>query len=68
MTKIILIDDKTIHIEGYKHIISMEKDVVCLLCKKKKLLIFGSDLKIEMLSAIELNINGVITKVEWTKM
>ncbi len=68
MTKIILIDEKTIHIEGYKHIITMDNEVVSLLCSKKRLVVSGSNLKIELLSSIELNIHGLITKVEWTKM
>ena len=67
MTKIIIIDDKTIHIEGYKHISAMEVDFVILQCNKKKLLIRGKNLTIEMLSAIELDVFGQIYSIEWTK-
>lgn len=67
MTKIIIIDNKTIHIEGYKHISAMEIDYVVLQCKNKKLLIRGKNLTIEMLSAIELDVYGQIDCIEWTK-
>ena len=68
MTKIILIDDTTIHIEGYKNIITMESEQVCIQCQKKRLMIYGEKLKIETFSNVELNVYGLITKIEWMKI
>ncbi|GEM_PF-3180782 len=67
MTRIIFIDDKSLHIEGFKHIIVMETDYIIMQCGRRKLKIAGKNLKIELLSEIELNINGMIVCVEWVK-
>ena len=65
MTKIILVDNKSIHIEGYKHIVIMDESVVRLKCGKRILNIEGSNLAIETLCNMELNIYGIIEKVAW---
>ncbi|MBE5944233.1 MAG: hypothetical protein E7258_04875 [Lachnospiraceae bacterium] len=65
MTKLILFDDKSIHIEGYKNIVNMEKNQIRINCGKKILNILGKELKIEILTSIELNIYGKICNIFW---
>lgn len=68
MTRTILVDDKSMHIEGYKHIVSMTEMGISIDCGKKHLKISGQKIKIEILNSMELNIYGLIDKIEWIKV
>lgn len=68
MTKIIMIDDNNAHIEGYSNIVAMEKEYVSVVCKKRILTVYGSNLVIETFSSVELNIRGKIDRLEWSNI
>lgn len=68
MTRIILYDQKMLHIDGYKNIICFGDDQICIQCKKKLLEISGEKLFISSFSGIEMTIGGCITGIRWIDM
>ncbi len=68
MTRIILYDQKSIHIDGYKNIISFGDDRICIQCRKNAVEITGDKLFISSFSGIEMTIGGKITGIRWIDM
>ncbi|MBR1815486.1 MAG: YabP/YqfC family sporulation protein [Lachnospiraceae bacterium] len=66
MTQVILYDDRTVHIDGYKNIISFDSEHMCIRCKDKVLDIKGKNLQIDSFSEVKMVISGVISGLEWT--
>lgn len=65
MTRIILYDQKSIHIDGYKSIVSLDHSRICIQCSKKAVEICGEDLFISSFSGIEMTVGGLITGIRW---
>lgn len=65
MTRVILFDKKSVHIDGYKSIISFDEENVRLQCSKCILEVYGSKLYIASFTGIEMEIKGVIEGVRW---
>lgn len=68
MTRIILHDQKSMHIDGYRNILSFADDTICILCKKKVLEISGNGLYIASFNGIEMTVNGSISGIRWIDM
>lgn len=66
MTQVILFDDKSVHIDGYKNIISFNSEHMCIRCRDKVLDIRGNNLQIDSFSEVKMVISGVISGLEWT--
>ncbi|MBQ9609986.1 MAG: YabP/YqfC family sporulation protein [Lachnospiraceae bacterium] len=66
MTQVVLYDDKTVHIDGYKNIINFNSEHMCIRCRDKVLNIKGKNLQIDSFSEIKMIISGVILCLEWT--
>ena len=66
MTQVILYDDTTVHIDGYKNIINFDSVHICIRCKDKILNITGKNLQIDSFSDVKMVISGVISGLEWT--
>ena len=65
MTQVILYDDKTVHIDGYKNIISFDSEHMCIKCKDKVLDITGKNLQIDSFSEVKMVISGRINNIGW---
>ena len=65
MTQIILYDNKTIHIDGYKSIINFRSDELSVKCKERTLVIKGSELQIDSFSEVCMVVSGKINDVSW---
>lgn len=65
MTRIILYDQKSIHIDGYNNIISFSDETICIQCKKKILEISGTHLYISSFNGIEMTVSGLISGIRW---
>lgn len=68
MTRIILYEQKSMHIDGYKSILSFADETICILCKKKVLEITGTGLYIASFNGIEMTVNGLISGIRWIDM
>ena len=66
MTQVILFDDKSVHIDGYKNIISFNSEHMCIRCRDKVLDIRGNNLQIDSFSEVKMVTSGVISGLEWT--
>lgn len=68
MTRVVLLDQKSIHIDGYKSILSLNEEVICIQCKKKILEISGRKLVIDTFNGIEMTISGFISGIRWLNL
>lgn len=65
MTRIIMEGQQSLHIDGYKGIISFSDTTICIRCKNKKLEVVGKDLKIESFTGTWMQIVGLIISISW---
>ena len=65
MTRIILQDNKSVHIDGYKRILNYDKESIKLLCSKKIIEIYGNNLNVIYFTSIQIEIEGMIDGVKW---
>lgn len=68
MTRIILYEQKSMHIDGYKNIISFSNETICIQCRKRILEISGKGLYIASFNGIEMTVNGSISGIRWIDM
>ena len=57
--------NREIKIENIKNIIKFESDIIVIQCRKNRIQIIGSNLKIECYSTEELTINGLINEIKF---
>ena len=65
MTQVILYDNKTVHIDGYKSIIIFDSQKLSLKCKDRILVINGKNLLIDSFSGVCMVVSGIIENVSW---
>lgn len=65
MTQVILYGNKSVHIDGYKSIITFDSERLCISCKNKILEIKGKELIIDSFTGVCMNISGYISDVSW---
>ena len=65
MTQVILYGNKSVHIDGYKSIITFDSNHLCVNCKDKILSIKGSNLRINSFSGVCMVISGKIDDISW---
>lgn len=68
MTRVVLLEQKSIHIDGYKSILSLNEETICIQCKKKILEISGRKLVIDTFNGIEMTISGFISGIRWLNL
>lgn len=68
MTRVVLLDQKYVHIDGYKSILSLDEEIICIQCKKKILEISGKKLMIDTFNGIEMTISGFISGIRWLSL
>ncbi len=68
MTRIILYDQKSMHIDGYKNILRFSEEKIYIQCKEQILEVSGSKLYISSFNGIEMTINGMISGIKWIDM
>ncbi|MBQ9277314.1 MAG: YabP/YqfC family sporulation protein [Lachnospiraceae bacterium] len=66
MTQIILYGNKSIHIDGYKCIVSFTSKQLSVKCRNKTLNIKGCDLKIDSFTSVYMVISGTIDDISWS--
>lgn len=65
MTRVVLLDNKSVHIDGYKRILNFDKESIKLVCSKKIIEIYGHNLNVVSFSSIQIEIQGIINGVRW---
>ncbi len=65
MTQVILYDNKSVHIDGYKNIINFNSAKMSLKCKDKILEIKGNNLCIDSFSEVSMVVSGQIEDISW---
>lgn len=65
MTQIIIYDNKSVHIDGYKSIITFDSERLCISCKNRILEIKGKGLQIDSFTEVCMNISGYICDISW---
>lgn len=65
MTQIILFDNNSVHIDGYKSIINFNSEFMCVKCKDKVLKINGKNLQIDSFTEVYMVISGQIDSICW---
>lgn len=65
MTRITIIDQKSVHIDGYKGIISFSDKEATINCGKRVIGIFGNNLLVASFNGIQMEITGRIYEVKW---
>ena len=66
MTRVTLLDQKSVHIDGYKSIISFDDLHISIKCHKKNLEINGENLRITSFNGIQMQISGCISEIKWS--
>lgn len=67
MNRIVINENSSIYVDGYKHIIKYEDSEIILAISKKQVAIQGMNLLIECYSKTEMLIKGVINNVSFVK-
>lgn len=65
MTRIIMEGQNSLHIDGYKGIVSFSDSTICIQSKNNKIEIVGKDLIIESFTGTWMKIVGVIISINW---
>lgn len=65
MTRVTVIDQKKVYIDGYKTVMSIDDNKIAIDCKNKILEINGSNLSILLFTGIEMTVTGMISSIEW---
>lgn len=65
MTQIHFYNQSSVVVDGYKSIISFNKQQILLQCKKHRLEINGTGLNIHSFNGMEITIQGRILSVAW---
>ncbi|MGN0389766.1 MAG: YabP/YqfC family sporulation protein [Wujia sp.] len=65
MTQVHFYNQSCVHVDGYKSIISFNKNQILLRCKKNVLAINGSQLQIYSFNGTEITVQGHIESVCW---
>ena len=68
MTQIILYDNKSVHIDGYKNIITFNSDHLCVSCKNRILEIYGNNLQIDSFTEVCMVVSGKIDNICWADL
>lgn len=67
MTRIVINENKSVYVDGYRHILKYNEDEIILKLSKKQLLIKGSELTITSFCNTELLIKGNILNICFEK-
>lgn len=67
MNRIVINENSSIYVDGYKRIIKYEDSEIILAISKKQVVIQGMNLLIECYSKTEMLIKGVINNVSFVK-
>ncbi|MCM1272106.1 MAG: YabP/YqfC family sporulation protein [Clostridium sp.] len=65
MTRVTLVDQKKVYIDGYKTVVSIDDNKIVIDCKNKLLEINGSNLSILLFTGIEMTVAGFISSIAW---
>lgn len=67
MNRIVINEDKSVYIDGYKHIMKYEDYEIILQASKKQIIIQGNTLLIECFNKTEMLIRGEILNIKFVK-
>ncbi|MDE6026421.1 MAG: YabP/YqfC family sporulation protein [Lachnospiraceae bacterium] len=65
MTRVTLINQKKVFIDGYRTVMSIDDNRITIDCKNKILEINGSNLSILLFTGVEMTVTGIISSIEW---
>lgn len=65
MTQVHFYNHDSVHVDGYRNIVSFNDNEIVLRCKKNNLIIFGSKLQIVSFNGMEISVRGYIEGVRW---
>ena len=65
MTRVIMLNQNNVHIDGYKEIISLNSDCITVSCNRKNLKVIGNDLNIEAFTGVNMTVKGCIKSIAW---